>query len=547
MNKKIFLILPVLLVVFALGATAANPFNLKFPIPELGNCGSFDLCKVYCDEPSHADACLSFGEKQGLIKKEEVGQAKKFKASLNKGDVPVAGCTDEDSCKELCNLPENRDACFAWAKNHGFIKESDLQKFQNQQGMQGPSGAHGSSNEPGINKEKALQAIKANGGPGGCSSFEECGKFCSNSDNQKVCFEYAKKYNLMSEEDAKRAEKFMSHPGPGGCQGEECKTYCENQNHQKECLKFAVDNGFMTQAQADQQEKFMNLHQNLQNFGGPGGCKGENDCRQYCSDPAHVKECNEFAQKAGLINPDEARKHIQDFENFKKEHNFEDQNSESEDQLNQGSQPQDEQNQEGQDQNVPSRNFQNGPGGCVTPEECIKFCSDPQNRDKCVFKSGNHSQDENQVFPTPPISNCLSRPACLDSVPRCLIPEPASGWCQRIPPTSFPPNPPNIDMQKSCLEHGGTWTGTFCQLPNQPAPNLSPRPSSTPPPLPSISSTPTSTANPSPNPATECAKNGGTWNGSTCIFPTPSPSSSITPTPLPIKSLIQSLIRFLSF
>ncbi len=25
---------------------------------------------------------------------------------------------------------------------------------------------------------------------------------------------------------------------------------------------------------------------------------------------------------------------------------------------------------------------------------------------------------------------CMTRPACLDATPRCLIAEPASGWCQ---------------------------------------------------------------------------------------------------------------------
>ncbi len=539
MNKKIFLILPVLLVVFALGATAANPFNLKFPIPELGNCGSFDQCKTYCDEPSHADACLSFGEKQGLIKKEEVGQAKKFTESLNNGDVPVDGCTDEDSCKTLCNLPENREACFAWAKDHGFVGENE----NNNIGVQGPS------NEPGIDKEKALQAIKANGGPGGCSSFEECGKFCSKPDNQKVCFEYAKKYNLMSEEEAKRAERFMSQPGPGGCRGEECKTYCENQDHHQECLKFAVDNGFMTQAQADRVEKFINLHQNLQNFGGPGGCKGENECRQYCSDPSHIKECNNFAQKAGLINPEEARKHIQDFENFKKEHDFENQNSESEDQLNQG--PQDEQNQEGQNQEGPTENFQSGPGGCQGPEKCIKYCSDPQNKEECAKffnQQGQHGELKRQG-------------------------QGQEGEHGMNGMTGTPPPYSGQDHSKDCAAHGGVWTGSYCQMPNQPSL----------PTLPSSINPPATT-----DYAKDCAARGGIWNGSVCQLPnqpSPSPSVSViclprptcldtvprclvpepvggwcptstppviptptapTPTPLPTRSLIQSLIRFLS-
>ncbi len=48
--------------------------------------------------------------------------------------------------------------------------------------------------------------------------------------------------------------------------------------------------------------------------------------------------------------------------------------------------------------------------------------------------------------PTPtPVATCQPRPACLDSMPRCEIPEPAEGWCP--PPTTTPPGgtpPPTV-------------------------------------------------------------------------------------------------------
>lgn len=38
--------------------------------------------------------------------------------------------------------------------------------------------------------------------------------------------------------------------------------------------------------------------------------------------------------------------------------------------------------------------------------------------------------------PTPtPSATCLPRPVCLDSTPRCLLPEPVGGWCQASPMT----------------------------------------------------------------------------------------------------------------
>lgn len=41
-------------------------------------------------------------------------------------------------------------------------------------------------------------------------------------------------------------------------------------------------------------------------------------------------------------------------------------------------------------------------------------------------------------LPTPPLTppaSCLPRPSCLDSKPRCLLPEPADGWCPSSLPT----------------------------------------------------------------------------------------------------------------
>lgn len=39
---------------------------------------------------------------------------------------------------------------------------------------------------------------------------------------------------------------------------------------------------------------------------------------------------------------------------------------------------------------------------------------------------------------------CTVRPACLDSVPRCLIPEPVEGWCPSSTPTPTPTVTPTI-------------------------------------------------------------------------------------------------------
>lgn len=45
------------------------------------------------------------------------------------------------------------------------------------------------------------------------------------------------------------------------------------------------------------------------------------------------------------------------------------------------------------------------------------------------------------ISPTPRAtpSSCQPRPACLDSKPRCLLPEPADGWCPTLSPSTLSP------------------------------------------------------------------------------------------------------------
>ena len=63
-----------------------------------------------------------------------------------------------------------------------------------------------------------------------------------------------------------------------------------------------------------------------------------------------------------------------------------------------------------------------------------------------------------------PIPTCQPRPGCLDSTPRCLIPEPPGGWCPSPEPTPTPtptcqPRPACLDTTPACLipEPPGGW------------------------------------------------------------------------------------------
>jgi len=52
--------------------------EISFPIAELGGCNSKAECKAYCDDSTHAEACLSFAESRGMMSKDEIKTARKF-------------------------------------------------------------------------------------------------------------------------------------------------------------------------------------------------------------------------------------------------------------------------------------------------------------------------------------------------------------------------------------------------------------------------------------------------------------------------------------
>ena len=81
---------------------------------------------------------------------------------------------------------------------------------------------------------------------------------------------------------------------PGGCKGkDECQNYCQDSTHADECANFAIEAGFMKPEEAEMFKKTGGK--------GPGGCKGKNECESFCNDPANQEQCFKFASEKGLI------------------------------------------------------------------------------------------------------------------------------------------------------------------------------------------------------------------------------------------------------
>lgn len=185
---------------------------------------------------------------------------------------------------------------------------------------------------------------------GNCNSEAECRDYCEQRDNADIiraCLAFAKKHNLLPADLIARGEKFAdvsAAGGPGGCRDEKtCVAYCENTAHIQECVLFVEKYDLLPK---EELTEFKNIASALKAGAKlPGNCAEKESCLAYCENPAHIDECLDFAEKAGLISSDElaeARK-VAPF-------------------LKRGETP----------------------GGCKSKMECETYCEYPDHVDECI-------------------------------------------------------------------------------------------------------------------------------------------------------------------
>ncbi len=456
----IFTFLFIGLFAFFKSTNAQNPFDVEFPIAELGSCSSFDDCKNYCD------------------------------------------------------IPDNQPDCINWAAKNGYMTEAQAQKAK-------------------ILIEKT--------GPGGCKG-EECRTYCEDSFHIEECFAFAKDNNLILPDELERVKKFMEaieEGGPGDCQDPmSCQTFCQDPSHQEECFEFAEEKGLVSDEEREQFEIGKKLNEKLQESGGPGGCKTEQECRSYCSNPENVEECIAFASAHGGVSAEKARQMLKQFTELQAQFQA------------QGGLPGPEDFERFQQERLQDfekfrqleRTFRSsegafegefvGPGGCNSPDECIKYCT--EHKEHC-FSFG----PPGQPYAVPPEGGIPPGHDFLQILPGILksgeeFPENfdqlspekrAEIYMQKFESSqTFQPSG-DTDPAKKCIEYyGGAWDGSNCKLPLAP----------------------TSGENSQPqykiDPATECAKYNGTWNGDSCIFPAP-PTSFFDKLNYLTASFIDSVLR----
>ena len=247
---------------------------IQFPVAELGNCGSKEACKTYCDDSAHIEACIAFAEKHNLMPQEEIEVAKKFIAAGAKGP---GGCTGKDSCEAYCNNIEHIDACVAFAEENRLMPPDELQEAK-----------------------KVQAAIKSGAKPPACRTKKECDAFCESPDNMPACIEFAKAAGLMSPEEQADADKMLqamrAGAKPPACRGrEECEAYCAKDEHIEECVAFGKAAGYITEEESEMFRKTRGK--------GPGGCRGKEACDAFCTSSAENEElCINFQVENGLMS-----------------------------------------------------------------------------------------------------------------------------------------------------------------------------------------------------------------------------------------------------
>lgn len=400
-----------------------------------GGCTAPDTCRAYCDDSAHEGECFEFAKANGFISEEEIGRIEELreKTAVSEAEPGPGGCIDEASCRAYCEDPAHITECLAFAESKGFISPEDAERIRKSGFTAGPGGCTGEAEcraycedpahqaacidfavENGfMTEEEARLARKFAGktGPGGCTG-EQCREYCESPDHAEACLDFAAAEGLMSGEELARARKFMrisQEGGPGGCTGLACRDYCEDPAHQDECFNFAKQQGLIPPGEEKQFEAGIKIRKKMQESGGPGGCRSDDECRVYCTDPGRVEECVAFGAAHGGLSEEEIRRMLEEFSSGKFEargefgppediRRFEEEARRRVGEFEQleehfrGGPPGAFPGARGEFPGAPGdfpaggrggvfpQGF-SGPGGCSGPVECIKYCA--EHREEC--------------------------------------------------------------------------------------------------------------------------------------------------------------------
>lgn len=330
-SSKFFIVLSILVAMsFIAGAYVFAAYNiekakqLKYPIGELGGCKNFEECKAYCNQDENIPKCNRFSIKNGLLTPEEAADTEQLLSLMEESGLP-GKCRGMIECFSYCESAAHIDECWDYTKRHGLNSGLDPETV------------------------RRLAKFTKDGGkfPGNCKEGVECEAYCGNITHFSECADFGEKTGLMTKEEISIMRKIALSGvtgTPGNCQRkEQCEKYCTDMSHIDECLAFAEKTGMLPPEELAEAKKFVPLIKSGQT---PGGCKNKNECEVYCNDTANFEECVVFAEKAGMISKEDAE--------------------------------------------LARKTKGKGPGDCKSKTECEAFCQIPKNQEVCISFAKEH-------------------------------------------------------------------------------------------------------------------------------------------------------------
>lgn len=279
---------------------AIDKYQISFPIAELGNCENFSRCHEYCEDPVNRTACVAYARKKGFYKEAEIESKKDQILAAAQAEL---GCDLISSCKAFCENESNFEKCTEFAKRHGLgggqilspKNQEILAKAKSVLGCDSPQSCKALCEKP-ENHQKCsdfahqvgLQGGEEFRGPGGCNTPETCRAYCSEPGHREECSKFG--------------------PGPDGKEGppcsseEECRVYC--QDHPDECRQFGYEPPEERPRGADETDEFCAKYPERCLDKGPDYENDDDFCRDHpeaCPGPGSLdpetKEGRDFCQE----------------------------------------------------------------------------------------------------------------------------------------------------------------------------------------------------------------------------------------------------------
>ncbi|MBN2096274.1 hypothetical protein JW752_02630, partial [Candidatus Peregrinibacteria bacterium] len=359
--------------------------SVEFPVAELGNCKSVEECRTYCDVVENKEACLFFAENNNLMSSEQVTMARTF---ISLGMTGPGGCKGKIECAEYCDDVANLEECTAFGRENNLMTPQQLEE-----------------------SEKVMTALKSGTKPPACDSREECDYFCAMPEHMEECIQFGADAGILPPEEEGNARKVLTTIQNGvvpPCYGKECETTCHiHSGYLPECAAFAQAAGITSPSEMAIIQRILTAIEEGMTI---PECDSEEECKDYCSQPAHMGDCIKFAETAGIISAEAALKARQT---------------------------------EGK-----------GPGGCTSKEECDAFCEDPAHSETCFNFAKENGLISDQDLKDME-KNQRTMQASLNNMPEevssCLNASIGMETVEKLRNGSMVPGPEVGDQMKNCF------------------------------------------------------------------------------------------------